>query len=165
MTVISAETRSTHQWIYNWVDYGSSLYVCANTVNISCSTVEHYEVLSNFHPAWVIGPNSSRRWRNDGVGKVMQDYTRLPFTLDEFLNFFFRPMSVVAGSHLYLTCLKKKGQMTNDRRVTLSNINCLKKAISAHWTATKIMVGSCCYFSSSFILISEITTQSICTLG
>ena len=110
MTVISAETRSTHQWIYNWVDYGSSLYVCANTVNISCSTAEHYEVLSNFHPAWVIGPNSSRRWRNDGVGKVMQDYTRLPFTLDEFLNFFFRPMSVVAGSHLYLNCLKKKAK-------------------------------------------------------
>ena len=52
--------------------------------------------------------------------------------VDEFLNCFFRPMSVVADSHLYLTCLKKKGQMTNDRRVTLSNINCLKKAISAH---------------------------------
>ena len=28
--------------------------------------------------------------------------------LDEFLNFFFRRMSVVAGSHLYLNCLKKR---------------------------------------------------------
>ena len=28
--------------------------------------------------------------------------------LGKFLSFFFRPMSVVAGSHLYLNCLKKR---------------------------------------------------------
>ena len=51
--------------------YSSSLSVCVNTVNISRSRGHHHEVLSNFHPCRVIGPNSSRRRRNDGVGKVM----------------------------------------------------------------------------------------------
>ena len=35
--------------------------------------------------------------------KTMQDCH-----LNEFSDFFFRPTSVVAGSHLYLNCLKKR---------------------------------------------------------
>ena len=84
MAIISAGTGSTHQWIYKWVNYSSSLCVCVNTVKISCSTAEHHEVLSNFHSDWLLALTQAED--DERMALVRSCKTIQGCHLDEFLN-------------------------------------------------------------------------------